>query len=87
MRYTRDGVLDAGFGSAGTVQTPVGKRAGISALFWDAEGRLLAAGTSDGSGVLLRYSGEGALDGTEADLLDWLSKAWNIKIEIADGAV
>ena len=29
---------------------------------WDAEGRLLAAGTSDDSGVLLRYSADGALD-------------------------
>jgi hypothetical protein len=38
-------------------------------------------------GTVLESAGEGALDGTEADLLDWLSKAWNIKIEIADGAV
>ena len=35
---------------------------------------------------MLEGAGEGALDGGEADLLDWLSKAWNIKIEIADGA-
>src|SRR5215203_446565 len=38
-------------------------------------------------GTVLESAGEGALDGSEADLLDWLSKAWNIKIEIADGAV
>ena len=36
-------------------------------------------------GAVLESAGEGALDGGEADLLDWLSKAWNIKIEIADG--
>ena len=35
--------------------------------------------------TLVDAFGEGALDGHEADLLDWLSKAWNIKIEIADG--
>ena len=34
--------------------------------------------------TVLEGAGEGALDGRETDLLDWLSKAWNIKIEIAD---
>src|SRR6187551_1797679 len=38
-------------------------------------------------GTVLESAGEGALDGNEADLLDWLSKAWNIKIEIADGGL
>ena len=38
-------------------------------------------------GTVLEGAGEGGLDGTEADLLEWLSKAWNIKIEIADGSV
>jgi hypothetical protein len=38
-------------------------------------------------GTVLEGAGEGALDGHEADLLDWLSKAWNIKIEIADGGI
>src|SRR4029079_18453879 len=38
-------------------------------------------------GTVLEGAGEGALDGQEADLLDWLSKAWNIKIEIADGGL
>jgi hypothetical protein len=37
-------------------------------------------------GTILESAGEGALDGVEADLLEWLSKAWNIKIEIADGS-
>jgi hypothetical protein len=35
-------------------------------------------------GTVLESAGEGALDHHETDLLDWLSKAWNIKIEIAD---
>ena len=38
-------------------------------------------------GTVLEGAGEGALDRNEADLLDWLSKAWNIKIEIADGGL
>ena len=38
-------------------------------------------------GTLLESAGEGALDGGETDLLDWLSKTWNIKIEIADGEI
>ena len=36
-------------------------------------------------GTVLESAGEGALDDSETDLLDWLSKTWNIKIEIADG--
>jgi uncharacterized delta-60 repeat protein len=67
MRYTREGILDSSFGSAGTVQTPIGKRSGISALFWGIDGRLLAAGTSDDNGVLLRYSADGVLDATFGD--------------------
>jgi uncharacterized delta-60 repeat protein len=67
MRFTREGVLDRSFGSAGTVQTPLGKRSGISSLLWDVDGRLLATGTSDDSGVLLRYSADGALDATFGD--------------------
>lgn len=63
MRFTREGVLDSSFGTAGTVDTPVGGRSGVSSLLWDAEGRLLAAGTSDSSAVVLRYSADGALDG------------------------
>ena len=38
-------------------------------------------------GTVLEAAGEGALEGGEADLLDWLSSAWNVKIEIADGDV
>ena len=67
MRYTREGVLDASFGSAGTVQTPVGPHGGVSTLFWDADGRLLAAGTSGEAGMLLRYSADGVLDAAFGD--------------------
>ena len=35
-------------------------------------------------GTVLEAAGEGALEGREAELLDWLSKTWNVKIEIAD---
>jgi hypothetical protein len=37
-------------------------------------------------GTVLEGAGEGALEGAEAELLDWLSSTWNIKIEIADDA-
>jgi hypothetical protein len=35
-------------------------------------------------GTVLEAAGEGALEGREAELLDWLARAWNVKIEIAD---
>ena len=36
-------------------------------------------------GTVLESAGEGAVEGDEADLLDWLSKTWNVKIEIDFG--
>jgi len=38
-------------------------------------------------GTLLESAGEDALERGETDLLDWLAKTWNIKIEIADGEI
>jgi hypothetical protein len=35
-------------------------------------------------GTVLESADEGAIDGAEASLLDWLSKLWNVKIEISD---
>jgi len=35
-------------------------------------------------GTILESAGEGALDRNETKLLDWLSREWNVKIEIAD---
>jgi uncharacterized delta-60 repeat protein len=67
MRFTREGVMDSSFGSGGTVQTPIGKQSSVSTLLWDDGGRLLAAGTSDDNGVLLRYSADGTLDRTFGD--------------------
>lgn len=36
--------------------------------------------------TVLESAGEGALEGPEADLLEWLSGLWNVRIEIADDA-
>ena len=36
--------------------------------------------------TVLESADEGALEGAEADLLDWLAKAWNVRIEIVDEA-
>ena len=35
-------------------------------------------------GTILESAGEGALDRNETNLLDWLSREWNVKIEIED---
>ena len=64
LRYTADGRPDPAFGSAGMVETPMGEGAGISALLWDAAGRLLTVGTSAGSMVIGRYSADGVVDST-----------------------
>lgn len=61
-RYTKDGVLDGGFGSAGTVTTPVGSGDdGVAALALRANGDVTVAGsTFNGANLdlaLARYSG------------------------------
>lgn len=61
-RFTAQGAPDPGFGNAGSVETPVGKRSALASLSWDGKGRLIAAGTGDNAAVLLRYSADGALD-------------------------
>ena len=38
-------------------------------------------------GTILSSAEEGSLDDKESRLLDWLSATWNVKIEIADGAL
>jgi hypothetical protein len=35
-------------------------------------------------GTVLEAAGAEAIEGREAELLEWLTKAWNIKIEIED---
>jgi hypothetical protein len=35
-------------------------------------------------GTILESAGEGGLDTSETSLLDWLSRVWNVKIEIED---
>jgi hypothetical protein len=34
--------------------------------------------------TVLESAGEGALEGKEVEMLDWLSATWNVRIEIAD---
>jgi uncharacterized delta-60 repeat protein len=69
-RYLPDGELDTSFGTGGKVRTTAGPNANISGLVLQADGTLLAAGSSsDGSGsdfVLARYLADGSLDPTFA---------------------
>jgi len=67
-RYDRNGRLDPGFGSHGTVTTPIGDSAGAAALVLQPGGKLVAAGSAyygaDDSDrfALARYDGAGRLD-------------------------
>ena len=56
------GELDPTFGTAGTVRTPIGKDALVTALALQPDGKIVAAGTSDSSFALARYSPSGLLD-------------------------
>ncbi|HEY0466900.1 MAG TPA: hypothetical protein VGC79_22000, partial [Polyangiaceae bacterium] len=67
LRLTRDGELDASFGSAGLVTTEVGPGADVArAIAVDDAGRIVVAGTASGAAGLdfavVRYQPDGKLD-------------------------
>lgn len=61
-RYNPDGSLDAGFGNSGRVFTDLGADDAALALALQADGKLVAAGTSGGNLALTRYNPDGSLD-------------------------
>jgi len=67
-RYNPDGTLDGNFGSGGTVTTAIGSAAGANAVVTQSDGKLIAGGLAEVSGVLqfalVRYNSDGTLDGT-----------------------
>src|SRR5882724_648077 len=68
VRYLPDGTLDAGFGPGGVVTTDLSGDDAAMALVLEPDGKLVAAGVSRRGGAgnfaLVRYDGDGALDGT-----------------------
>ncbi|MGQ0595212.1 MAG: hypothetical protein ACT4QB_22015 [Gammaproteobacteria bacterium] len=65
VRYNPDGTLDTGFGSGGRVLTRIGALAAASSLELQADGKLVAAGASQGTFAdfaVARYNPDGSLD-------------------------
>jgi uncharacterized delta-60 repeat protein len=63
VRYDADGRLDPSFGDGGRVTTHFGDgRDAAAALVVQADGKLVAAGYSDGAFALARYEPDGGLD-------------------------
>jgi uncharacterized delta-60 repeat protein len=61
-RYLRDGRLDRSFGRGGKVRTNLGGRDAAAALAIQPDGKIVAAGASDGDFALVRYLRDGRLD-------------------------
>jgi uncharacterized delta-60 repeat protein len=61
-RYNANGSLDRSFGSGGKVTTPIGSSSSASAVALRADGKIIAAGSSDGKFALVRYKPDGSLD-------------------------
>ena len=66
-RYNTDGSLDISFGNGGKVVTPIGTRAGVSAVAIQPDGKIVAAGFADSGNItrfttLARYNTDGSLD-------------------------
>lgn len=62
VRYNPDGTLDAGFGSGGRVLTDFGGVDAAKALVLLADGKLVAAGSSNSDIAVARYNPDGSLD-------------------------
>ena len=64
VRYNADGSLDTSFGVGGKVTTDIGSSdASAHALLLQPNGKLVAAGNSNGNFALVRYNPDGSLDG------------------------
>ncbi len=61
-RYNSDGSLDTGFGTGGEVTTDFGGSDDGFAVAVQADGKIVAAGTSDSDFALARYNSDGSLD-------------------------
>lgn len=71
MRLNPDGTLDAGFGIEGIVSTDITEIEGFRAVAVDADGNIIAAGTTgtipDNDFALVRYHSNGTIDNTFGD--------------------
>ena len=64
-RYTTAGALDTStFGTSGIVITPIGAADIANTVGIQSDDKIVAAGTSDNSSVIVRYSAAGVLDAT-----------------------
>ena len=62
-RYHANGTLDAGFGAAGTVTTAIGSGNDLAnGVALQADGKIVAAGSSSSDFALARYNTDGSLD-------------------------
>ncbi len=64
FRLTSAGALDTAFGSGGKVSTDFGGNGGVTNLFIQTDGNIVAAGNSVSSFALARYLSNGTLDNT-----------------------
>uniref|UniRef100_A0AAU1ZYW0 Calcium-binding protein n=1 Tax=Streptomyces sp. NBC_00093 TaxID=2975649 RepID=A0AAU1ZYW0_9ACTN len=62
MRFNTDGSVDTGFDGDGIVRTDFGGYDAVGSLAVQTDGRIVAAGGSDGRGALARYNTNGSLD-------------------------
>jgi serralysin len=85
-RYTANGTLDSTFGGDGKVTTQFDQAAGAEALAIDADGRILVAGTANGSFALGRYNPDGSLDltfGGDGIALTFRDEAFSSAFDLA----
>ena len=64
VRYNADGSLDTGFGTNGTTTTDIDNNSsdGAWAVALQTDGKIIAAGQSEGDFVVVRYNADGSLD-------------------------
>ncbi len=62
VRYQSDGSIDTSFGTSGKVITTIGSISRVFSIIQPSEGKLLAAGYSNGNLLIARYLDNGSLD-------------------------
>ena len=90
LRYTANGTLDTSFSGDGIERTDFGAYKSVEELAVQSDGRIVAAGASDGRVALARYTTSGALDPSfdgDGKVLNSNSGAADMRLQPADGRI
>lgn len=93
MRYTATGDIDTTFGTNGFVTAAIGAVSSVNSFVFQTDGKIVAAGSSDGRILVMRYSADGSLDqtfgigGTIITALGSVSEAQDVVVDASGNII